>query len=106
MCSHAKITWYTGKVNPPFKPGQFHSFTDSSWADVLPSRKSTNSYDIFYNNAVVSWKTKVSSIIATSSTEAELIRDRAAYCDAETAFIRKLAQELAFVQTSPTIIRQ
>ena len=53
------------------------------------------------NNAVVSWKTKLSAIIATSSTEAELIS--AAYCSAEIAFLRKLAQELGFAQVSPTI---
>jgi hypothetical protein len=99
---HAKLTWCAGKVNPPFQTGQFHSFADSSWADVIPSRKSTNSYDIFCNNAVVSWKTKLSAIIITSSTEVELIS--AAYCAAEVAFIRKLAQELGFVQVSPTII--
>ena len=67
---HAKLTWCAGKVNPPFKTGQIHSFADSSWADILPSRKSTNSYGIFCNNAVVSWKTKLSAIIVTSSTEA------------------------------------
>jgi len=50
----------------------------------------------------VSWKTKLSAIIATSSTEAELIS--AAYCAAEVAFLRKLAQELGFVQVSPTVI--
>ncbi len=54
------------------------------------------------NNAVVSWKTKLSTIIITSSTEAELIST--AYCAAEVAFLRKLAQELGFVQVSPTII--
>jgi len=99
---HAKLTWCAGKVNLPFQTGQFHSYADSSWADVLPSRKSTNSYNIFCNNAVVSWKTKLSAIIATSSTEAELISD--AYCAAEVAFLRKLAQELGFVQVSPTVI--
>jgi hypothetical protein len=50
----------------------------------------------------VSWKTKLSAIIATSSTEAELIS--AAYCAPEVAFLRKLAQEVGFVQVSPTII--
>ena len=99
---HAKLTWCTTKVNPPFQSGQFHTFADSSWAEVVPSRKSTNCYHIFCNNAVVSWKTKLSAIIATSSTEAELIS--AAYCSAEIAFLRKLAQELGFAQVSPTII--
>ena len=41
---HAKITWCASKVHFPFKAGQFHSYADSSWADVLTSRKSTNSY--------------------------------------------------------------
>jgi hypothetical protein len=57
---HAKLTRCSGKVNPPFQAGKFHSFTDSSWADVIPSRKSTNNYDIFCNNAVVSWKPQLS----------------------------------------------
>ena len=51
---------------------------------------------------VVSWKTKISAIIATSSTETELIS--VPYCAAEVDFLRKLAQELGFVQVSPTII--
>ena len=51
---------------------------------------------------MVSWKTKLSAIIATSSTEAELIA--AAYCTAEVVFLRKLAQELGFVQVSSTVI--
>jgi hypothetical protein len=50
----------------------------------------------------VSWKTKLSTIIVTSSTEVERIS--AAYIPAEIAFLRKLAQELGFVQESPTII--
>ena len=100
-CKHAKITWYASKVHFPLKAGQLHSYADSSWEDVLSSRKSTNSYDIFLNNAVVSWKTKLSAILATS-TEAELIS--AAHCAAEVVFLRKLAEELGFHQVSPTII--
>ena len=96
------MTWCYAEVNPPFQVGQFHSFADSSWADVVPSRKSTNCNHVFCNNAVVSWKTKLSAIIATSSTEAELIS--VVYCSSELAFLRKLAQELGFVQVSPTII--
>ena len=98
------LSRYLTKATPQhdIQSGQFHSFADSSWADVVPSRKSTNCYHIFCNNAVVSWKTKLSAIIATSSTEAELIS--AAYCSAEIAFLRKLAQELGFAQVSPTII--
>ncbi len=42
------------------------------------------------------------AIIATSSTEAELIG--AVYCSDDIVFLRKLAQELGFAQVSPTII--
>ena len=101
-CKHAKITWYASKVHFPLKVGQLHSYADSSWSDVLPSRKSTNSYDIFLNNAVVSWKTKLSGILVTSSTEVELISG--AHCVTEVDFLRKLAEELEFHQVSPTII--
>ena len=45
---------------------------------------------------------KAFAILATSSTEAELIS--AAHCAAEVAFLRKLAEELGFHQVSPTII--
>ena len=100
--SHVKITWCADKVNPPFQPGQFHSFADSSWVDILPSHKSTNCYHVFCNNSVVSWITKLSAIIVTPSTEAELIS--VAYCSTEVVFLRKLTQELGFVQVSPTII--
>jgi hypothetical protein len=81
---------------------QFHLFADLSWDDVLPSRKSTNSFDIFYNDTVDSWKSKLSQMITTSSTETELIS--ATYCDTKIVFLRKLAQELGFVEVSPTIM--
>ena len=48
-------------------------FTDASWADVIPQRKSTLCYLIFCNNAVFSWKSTLSSVLAMSSAEAELI---------------------------------
>ena len=41
-----------------------------------PSRKSTMAYGLFVNNAVFSWKSCLSSIVATSTCEAELM----AYC--------------------------
>ena len=40
--------------------------------------------------------------MATSSTETELISG--AHCATEVAFLRKLAEELGFIQVSPTII--
>jgi hypothetical protein len=47
----------------------------------------------------MSWKSKLSAIIVTSSTKADLIS--AAYCAAAVALHPKLAQELGFVEVSP-----
>ena len=58
-----------------------------------------NSDDFYANNEVLS---KVASILATSTTEAELIS--AASCSQDVAFCRKLANELGFTQTKPTVL--
>jgi hypothetical protein len=74
------------------------------WADAVPKRKSSLSYLIFCNNAVVSWKASLSSVLAMSSAEAELIALCA--CAADIAYCRKLANELGFLQLRPTIIHE
>ena len=98
----AKLTWSASKSKSPFNPGEFGTWADSSWADVKPSRKSTSCHYIMCNNALVHWRSKVASVLATSTTEAELIS--AASCAQDVAFCRKLANELGFVQTKPTIL--
>ena len=100
----AKLTWCASKVKLPLEPGEFESWADSSWADVKPSRKSTSCHYIACNNALVHWRSKVASILATSTTEAELIS--AASCSQDVAFCRKLANELGFVQTKPTVLHE
>jgi hypothetical protein len=53
-------------------------------------------YGLFVNNAVFSWKSCLSSIVATSTCDAELM----AYClcACEVLYARKLATELGFCQ--------
>ena len=77
---------------------------DSSWADVKPSRKSTSCNYIMCNNALVHWRSKVASILATSTTEDELIS--AAGCSQDVAFCRKLANGIGVMQTKPTVLRE
>ena len=51
------------------------------------------------------WRSKVASILATSTTEAELISTAScAPHSQEVAFCRKLAKELGFMQTKPTVL--
>ncbi len=98
----AKLTWCASKSKSPFNPGEFGTWADSSWADVKPSRRSTSCHYIMCNNALVYWRSTVASVLATSTTEAELIS--AASCAQDVAFYRKFANELGFVQTKPTIL--
>ena len=95
-----QLVFCAGKVSIPHGIGQIFSFSDSSWADVIPSRKSTFCFLLFCNGAVFSWKSALSSILATSSGVAELL----ALCAAcqEVAWARKFANELGFLQTAPT----
>ena len=83
-------------------PCEIYAYSDASWADIVPQRKSSLSYLIFCNNAVFSWKASLSSVLAMSSAEAELIAFCA--CAADVAYCRKLANELGFLQLRSTII--
>ena len=97
----AKLTCCASKVKLLLTPGEFESWVDSSWADVKPSRKSTSHY-ILCNNGLVHWRSKVASILTTSTTEAVVIS--AARCSQDVAFCRKLGNELGFTQTKPTVL--
>jgi hypothetical protein len=99
-----KIVWCASRVKFPFVPCEIYAYSDASWADVVPQRKSSLSYLIFCNNAVFSWKASLSSVFAMSSAEAELIALCA--CAADVAYCRKLANELGFLQLRPTIIHE
>ena len=99
-----KITWCAQNVKYPFAPCELYAYSDASWADVIPQRKSTLCYLIFCNNAVFSWKSTLSSVLAMSSAEAELIALCA--CAADIAYCRKLANELGFLQLRPTIVHE
>jgi len=66
-----KIIWCASRVKFPFAPCEIYAYSDASWADIVPQRKGSFSYLIFCNNAVFSWKSSLSSILAMSSAEAD-----------------------------------
>jgi hypothetical protein len=78
-----------------------YSLAASSWADVKSSRKSTTHYAM-WNNAFVHWRSKVGSMLATSTTEVEAIS--VVRCSQDDVFYRKLANELGFMETKITVL--
>jgi hypothetical protein len=98
---HLRLTWCaSAALKKGFKFFQIYSFADTSWADDKNSRKSTCCYLVFVHNAVFSWRSFMSPIVAMSTSEAELIG--ACACAQEIQFCRKLAAELGFRQYAPT----
>ena len=90
---HREIIYSSVNVSP-LSRSRISAQCDSSWADVIPRRKSTYCYFLFCNNAVFSWRSSISTILATSSAVAELL----AMCAAaqEIAWARKFANEIGF----------
>jgi hypothetical protein len=102
-----KIVWCASHIKFPFVSCELYAYSDASWADIVPQRKSSLTYLIFCNNAVFSWKASLSSVPAMSSAEAELIALCSCTADvADVAYCRKLANELGFLQLRPTVIHE
>ena len=96
------IRWCARDVSSTHTVGQVYGYADASFADDSTNRKSTLAYFLFVNNAVFSWRSCLGSIVATSTTEAEL--QAFAMCAAEVLYARKLCMELGFTQLHATTI--
>ena len=86
----------------PNSPDQLVGFVDAAHANDLRNRHSTTGYAFVLCGGAVSYRTKMQSITATSSTEAEFL---AAVLAAKHAkYLRAILNELGFVQLLPTPI--
>ena len=99
---HIPITWCAASCRAPHKPGHVYGYADASFADVKPDRLSSTGYVFMLNNAAISWRSARTPLQVLNAAEAELV----GLCTAtqEAVFLRKLCQELGFVQHQPTII--
>ena len=93
---------YCASRSTTLAPGQLGAYADSSWAVVIPASKSAYSYVLMLNNAAVSWRSALSTTIATSTAAAELLV--LCSCAQEVAWARKFLSELGFPQLAPTTI--
>ena len=96
------LRWCAQDVRVPHSPFTIFGYADSSWADDKLSRKSSMFYVLLINGGAFSWKAQLSSIIATSTAEAELLSLGVSV--QETMWARQLAHELCFTQLLPTSI--
>jgi hypothetical protein len=82
------------------KRNELGTFVDSSYGDDLINRKSTFGYACFLNGGLVSWRSKLSPVVCTSTTDAEYIA--ACYAAMETMHLRQLLSSLGYAQNGPS----
>ena len=85
----------------PHLPGHIYGYADASFADIKPDRLSSMGYVFIINNGAVSWRS-TRTPLTLSAAESEIIALSAA--TQEAVYLRKLANELGFTQTSPTTL--
>ena len=68
-------------------------YVDASWGEDLSTRKSQSGYVFTLGNAAISWKSKLQSTVALSSTEAEYLALSTAV--QEALFLRNLHADIA-----------
>ena len=98
------LTYCAASTRAPHLAGQIYGYSDASFADVLPLRQSTIGYAFTCNGGTISWRSTRSPLVALNTCEAELISMSAA-CQ-EAIYLRKVANELGFLQSHPTTLYQ
>ena len=84
------------------KPNKLVGYVDAAYGNDPKKRRSTTGYAFTFSGGAIVYRSKAQSIVALSSTEAELI---AAVTAAKTArYIRSVMAELGFQQEGPTPI--
>jgi len=75
-------------------PNTINGYCDSDYAGDIETSKSTLGYVFYLASGPISWKSKLQSIIAQSTTEAEFIAINAA--SKEAVYLKSLLEELGF----------
>ncbi|SCV71383.1 BQ2448_2971 [Microbotryum intermedium] len=78
--------------------------SDASFADDPESRRLVGAYASMLAGGVVSWQSKQQSLVATLTTEAEILS--ASSATREAIWLRRLAGDVGIPQSGPTIIQE
>jgi hypothetical protein len=102
---HTKDLGITWSISEQDKESGFANVlfaaVDASFTMCKLTRSSHFGYTTFLNNGLVSWKSKLQSIVTLSSAGSEYV----ALCDltCEVRYLRQLAKGLGFEKTEPTL---
>jgi len=77
-------------------------FCDSDWAGCIDTRRSTSGFIWIMGGGAICWRSKLQTIIALLSTEAEYVGATPAV--QEVVWLRDLLCELGITDTSPLIL--
>ena len=75
---------------------------DSDWASCRDTARSVSGFIVTLRGAVITWRSKQQTVVATSSSHAEYIA--ASELSREMVWIRMLLTEIGFKLTSPSIV--
>lgn len=91
-------------VYRPDKSGEpFSSFTNTDHGGCKDSGRSTGGYLMRYGTGAISWSSKLQTIVALSTTEAEFVA--AVEAGKEIVWLRSILREFGYATPSPSILR-
>jgi len=70
-----------GLFYPVHNYNRLQAFSDSDWATCSTTRRSVTGYCVFYDNCLISWKSKKQNTVSRSSIEAEYMALATVACE-------------------------
>ena len=86
----------------PAERARLHGFSDADFAGDATTRRSTAGFVFLIGDAPISWRSKLQSSVALSTTESEYIA--LSHATQEAAYLRQLLHELGATDDKPTVI--
>jgi hypothetical protein len=88
----------------PELANKLFGYVDADHASDSDDRKSVGGYVLMLNGAAISWSSRKIKVVALSSFESEWYS--ASICGCEVTVVRRLLEEIGFVQVSPTKVME
>ena len=97
-----KVVGYSQGIGMRLTVDTIEGFCNSDWAGCVDTRRLTSGFVWMLNGGAVCWRSKLQSVVALSSTEAEYVG--ATLAVQEIIWLRDLLCELGITNTSPTAL--